>query len=158
MILPIYRARRDLKCSILPASTEFFGTEEFLRRGQHYTVIKIDSTNEMKAAQVLEAILLNMFFDDLFQASNIVFILPFHTFPEGGQLFVVFSVNDVLVVAPQRVQTLTEIVDHVMVMIRRACRFTDVPDLFLCRECHNYSPFIGIVFFNRSQFAEDLDQ
>jgi hypothetical protein len=32
-----------------------------------------------------------------------------------------------------------------MVMIRRACRFTDVLDLFLCRECHNYSPFIAIV-------------
>src|SRR5437016_7483121 len=81
-----------------------------------------------------------MTFDKLFEAPNVLFVLPFYIIPEGAQLLIVLSIGDVLVVAPQCVQAFAQIVYHIVVMIGGACGFTHFLSLFLCRECHNFSP------------------
>jgi hypothetical protein len=95
----------------------------------------------------LETILLDVVFDELFEAPNVLFVLPFYIIPEGAQFLVIFGIGDVLVVAPQGVQAFAQIVYHVVVMVGGACGFTDVLSLFLCRECHNFSPLKGILIF-----------
>jgi hypothetical protein len=105
----------------------------------------------------LETIFFDMAFDKLFEAPNILFVLPFYIIPEGAQLLVVLGVGNVLVVAPQCVQALAQIVYHVVVMIGGACGFTHVLSLFLCCECHNFSPLgESLLSLCRSLFVDGL--
>ena len=87
-----------------------------------------------------------MVFDELFEAPNVLFVLRFNIIPEGAQLLVILSIGDVLVVAPQRVQALAQIVYHVVVMVGVPGGFSDLLSLFLCRECYNFSPLEGNLY------------
>jgi hypothetical protein len=95
-----------------------------------------------------------MVFDELVQVPNVLFILPFDIVPEGTQFLILFSIGDILIVAPQGIQSFARIV---VIVMRSACCFADMLNLFLCRKCHTYSPLREILFLIcRSPLLYDL--
>jgi hypothetical protein len=92
----------------------------------------------------VKTFVLAMFRDELLQLVHVLLLLLLQTLPEGLQLFVVFSVGNVLIIPPEGVEPFAQFVDHIVIMIRGAFGFTNLLHLSFSYQAHN-GPFMVVV-------------
>src|SRR5262249_41855617 len=83
------------------------------------------------------------FGDQLLDALDVGDLLALQVPPQLLQLGLAVGVGDVLVVAPQGVEPLAQILDQVVVVVGAAAAFADVLHLFFRCQCHDGSPVGG---------------
>jgi len=73
-----------------------------------------------------KAIVLDFLRNQLFKPLDILLLLAFYVFPKATNLVSPFRVGDVLIVSPQGIDSLTQLVNQVVVVIRNATRLTQM--------------------------------
>jgi hypothetical protein len=88
-----------------------------------------------------EAAVLDLLADHLLDALDVVGLLALEVAPQVLQGGLALGVGDVLVVAPQGVQPLAQVVDQVVVVVFATTGLADVFELFFRRERRGGLPF-----------------
>jgi hypothetical protein len=81
----------------------------------------------------LEAVLPDLLDDDLLHALDVFDLLALQVAPQLLEGRSALGVGDVLVVAPQSVEPLAQVVDQVVVVVCNATSLADVLQFFFCR-------------------------
>src|SRR6266540_6490085 len=84
----------------------------------------------------LETSLAAVLRDHLLQAANIFLLLSFEIAPEILEVDLPLRIRDILVVTPERIEPLAQLVDHVVVVIGRSLGFADVGEFFFSCQAH----------------------
>ncbi|MFH1303475.1 MAG: hypothetical protein ABIK07_20625, partial [Planctomycetota bacterium] len=74
----------------------------------------------------LKTTLVYMIRQNFFHAGNIILFLRFDIFPEFLQLGMSFGIRDVLIAAPKRIQSFTQFMNHIVIVICAAFCFANV--------------------------------
>src|SRR5205814_1082429 len=100
-----------------------------------------------------KAVLLNLSGDHLLDALDVADLLAFEIPPQLLQVRLAVGVGDVLIVAPQSVEPLAQLVDQVVIVIGAAATFADVFQFLFGCQCHDETPF-GV----KGLFANTVDK
>src|SRR5207247_6457219 len=88
-----------------------------------------------------EAVLPDLLGDYLLDALDVVDLLALEIAPEVLQLRLGVSVGDVLIVAPEGIQALAQVVDQIMIMVGTTAALSDVCQFLLGCQSHDLPPF-----------------
>jgi hypothetical protein len=85
----------------------------------------------------LETFLPTVVGDHVLQPLHILLFLRFQTLPEILQIDVTVGIGDVLIVAPQSIEPLAQLVNHIVIVIGGTLAFADVCQFFFGGETHD---------------------
>src|SRR5437870_5779921 len=91
-----------------------------------------------------EAVLPDLLGNYLLDALDVVNLLALQVAPDVLQLGLGLGVGDVLIVAPESVQPLAQVVDQVVVVVLATEALSDVLEFLFCRQCHDEPPSLVI--------------